>query len=81
MGRRFGAGSGAADLTAELFRVIGRRPDRVRILTLTEQLDGVVAQGSHSPFEAAIGIGRAGVAAARALNARTGWFPTSASSA
>src|SRR5262249_35039057 len=72
---RLGADSPAAALTGELMAVLARRADAVRILTLSEQLDGVVAQGTHQPFDLAVGIGRAGEAVARALHARTGWFP------
>ena len=74
--QRFGAGSAAAALTSELFAAVAATGDRIRILTLSEQLDGVIAQGPHAPFDMAVGIGRAGEAVARALHDRTGWFPT-----
>jgi hypothetical protein len=47
----------------------------VIVLTLGEQVDRVIAQGSHPPFDLALGIGRAGERVARALHAPTGWFP------
>jgi hypothetical protein len=74
VGRRLGAGSAAA-LTRSLFELLRRDPDRVTVLTLAEQVDRVIAQGSHAPFDLALGIGRAGERVARALHARTGWFP------
>ena len=46
------------------------------ILTLAEQIDGLVAQGEHAPFAATVGIGRAGIRVAEAVHARTGWFPS-----
>ena len=73
--RRHGLESPAAELTRELFTLLARGPDRVRVLTLSEQLDRVIAQGDHAPFEVAIGIGRAGERVAEALHAREGWFP------
>jgi adenine/guanine phosphoribosyltransferase-like PRPP-binding protein len=48
---------------------------RVVILTLDEQIMGLVAHGAHAPFAATVGIGRAGVRVAEAVQARTGWFP------
>ena len=46
------------------------------ILTVAEQIDGLVAQGGHAPFAATVGIGRAGVRVADAVHVRTGWFPS-----
>ena len=46
------------------------------ILTLAEQIDGLVARGEHTPFAEVVGIGRAGVRVAAAVHARTGWFPS-----
>ena len=66
--------SEAARLTNELFAMLRRDP-RVVVLTLAGQLDRVVAGGPHDPFAVAIGIGAAGERVARALHARTGWFP------
>jgi len=70
-----GAGSEAARLTRELFDLL-RADSRVVVLTLAEQLDGVIARGSHRPFALAVGIGAAGERVARALHDRVGWFPT-----
>ena len=47
----------------------------MRILTLGEQVERVVAQGGHAPFALALGIGAAGQRVAEALHARAGWFP------
>jgi len=46
------------------------------ILTLAEQIDGLVARGGHAAFAATVGIGRAGVRVVEAVHARTGWFPS-----
>ena len=46
------------------------------ILTLAEQIDGLIARGKHAPFAETVGIGRAGVRVAAAVHARTGWFPS-----
>ena len=73
--------SGLADLgpdTAPLARQLldlVRREARVRILTLDAQVEAVVAQGPHAPFAVTVGIAAAGENVARALHARTGWFP------
>jgi hypothetical protein len=72
---RLGAGSAAAALARSLFELLRRDRDRVIVLTLGEQVDRVIAQGSHPPFDLALGIGRAGERVARALHAPTGWFP------
>jgi len=45
------------------------------MLTLTEQVEAVVAQGPHAPFDLAVGIGSAGQRVARTLHERAGWFP------
>jgi hypothetical protein len=73
--RRLGAASDAAALARRLIEVLAQDEQRVRVLTLAEQVDRVVAQGPHTPFDLAVGIGRAGQRVARALHARTGWFP------
>ena len=73
--RRFGAASAGAALVRRLFDVLAQDRDRVRVLTLAEQLDRVLAQGPHAPFDQAVGIGRAGEGVAQALHARAGWFP------
>lgn len=63
-----------ARLARELLDLVRRDP-RVHILTLTTQVEAVVAQGPHGPFAVAIGIAAAGEAVARALHARAGSFP------
>lgn len=65
----------AAALARDLFALLGRDPERVRVLTLGEQVERVVAQGRHAPFALALGIGAAGQRVARALHERAGWFP------
>jgi len=64
----------AVPLVAELLDTIRREP-HVALLTLAEQLDGLLRRGGHPPFRLAIGIGAAGEAVARAVDARAGWFP------
>jgi hypothetical protein len=73
--RRFGPGSAAARIARELLAAVAGDPERVRVLTLDEQVERVVAQGDHTPFEVAIGIGAAGQRVAERLHARAGWFP------
>jgi hypothetical protein len=73
--RHEGAGSPAAALARDLLALLARDPERVRILTLGEQVERVVAQGDHPPFALALGIGAAGQRVAEALHARAGWFP------
>ncbi len=70
-----GADSPAALLARDLLERIGRDPERVRILTLGEQVERVVGQGDHAPFALALGIGAAGQRVAETLHARAGWFP------
>ena len=65
----------AARLAGRLLDLI-RRDARVRVLTLAAQLEAVVAQGPHAPFALTVAIATAGERVARALHARTGWFPT-----
>jgi hypothetical protein len=65
----------ATRLAGRLLELV-TRDARVRVLTLTTQLDAVVAQGPHAPFAVTVGIAAAGETVARALHARTGWFPT-----
>jgi len=72
--RRLGVASPAAALTRSLFELLGDG-ERVVILTMAQQVEGVIAQGSHAPFELTLGIARAGERVAEALHARTGWFP------
>ncbi len=71
---RYGGDSPAFALAQELMAMV-RRDDHVRVLTLQEQLDALVAHGPHSPFALAIGIGRAGERVARQVHSGTGWFP------
>jgi len=64
--------------TARLARLLldlVRRDGRVHLLTLDAQVEAVAAQGPHAPFAVGVGIAAAGEAVARALHARTGWFP------
>jgi hypothetical protein len=65
-----------ARLARALLEAVGRDRDRVRVLSLQAQLAAVAAAGaSHAPFALAAGLGAAGERVARALHARTGWFP------
>lgn len=73
--RHEGPDSPAAALARALLALLARDPERVRILTLGEQVERVVAQGGHAPFALALGIGAAGQRVAEALHARAGWFP------
>jgi len=73
--RHEGAASPAAELVRELLALLARDTERVRILTLGEQVERVLAQGGHVPFALALGIGAAGQRVAEALHARAGWFP------
>jgi hypothetical protein len=70
-----GPASPAAALARELLALLAADHERVRVLTLAEQVERVAAQGPHAPFEMTLGIGGAGERVARALHARTGWFP------
>jgi hypothetical protein len=72
---RFGPASEAAALTRALFDCVGGGGGRVVILCLADQVERVIAQGPHPPFELTLSIGAAGERVARALHARTGWFP------
>jgi len=71
---RYGGDSPAFALAQELMAMV-RRDGHVRVLTLQEQIDALIARGPHAPFALAIGIGRAGERVARQVHARTGWFP------
>jgi hypothetical protein len=73
--RRFGGASSTAALTRSLFELLAGDGERVRILTMAQQVERVIAQGPHAPFDLTLGIGRAGERAAEALHAKTGWFP------
>ena len=71
----FGPASAAAALARSLFELLGQDRERVVILTLEDQLERVIAQGGHAPFDLALGIAAAGERVTLALHARTGWFP------
>ena len=71
-----GEGSRGFRLGQALFARLREDAQRVIILTLVQQVDGLVAGSDHAPFAAAVGIGRAGVRVAETVNARTGWFPS-----
>src|SRR6059036_1330143 len=73
--KRLGPASPATALTRSLFELLGKDRERVVILTLEDQLERVIAQGGHAPFDLALGIAPAGERVAHALHARTGWFP------
>jgi hypothetical protein len=73
--RRLGPHSAGAALAQRLLTLLAGLGDRVRVLTLAEQVDRVLAQGPHEPFDLCVGIGRAGERVARVLHARAGWFP------
>ncbi|HSE05206.1 MAG TPA: hypothetical protein VLK35_13720 [Methylomirabilota bacterium] len=73
--RRAGIGSPAAALARELLALVARDAERIRVITLGEQVERVVAQGGHTPFALALAIGAAGERVAQALHARAGWFP------
>ena len=75
VGRRFGPASAAAAVTRRIFELLSRDRERVVILTLADQVERVIAQGAHAPFELALHIGLAGERVAQALHAKTGWFP------
>ena len=73
--RRFGGASAAADLARSLFELLAGDGERVRIITMAQQVERVIAKGPHAPFDLTLGIARAGERAAEALHAKTGWFP------
>jgi hypothetical protein len=72
---RFGPASPAAALTHSLFSLLEGNRERVVVLTLDDQVERVIAQSPHAPFDLAFGIGRAGERVAQALHAKAGWFP------
>jgi hypothetical protein len=72
---RHGGDSPALALAQELMAMV-RRDAHVRVLTLPEQVDALIARGSHAPFTLTIGIAGAGERVARQVHARTGWFPS-----
>ena len=65
----------AVRLVSALFTAMKAEP-HVVVLSLAEQLTGVLARGGYLPFKTAIGIGAAGERVARELHARAGWFPS-----
>jgi hypothetical protein len=71
---RCGADSDAVHRVRALLGLVARDTTRTRILTLDEQLAGLV-RGARAPFAVAIGIGGAGERVARQIHARAGWFP------
>ena len=73
--RRLGPDSVASALASRLLAVLAQDRERVRVLTVAEQVERLIANGPHAPFDVAVGIGRAGQRVARAIDARTGWFP------
>ncbi len=75
----FGTDSIVAERVAELFRLIAEHdPERVRILTVDEQIEALVASlGAETvpAYALTLGIGVAGERVARQLHERAGWFP------
>ncbi len=65
----------AARLAAELLALVRRGGAHVRVLTLEEQLAGLLAGAAHAPFAVTVGIGPAGERVARQVHERAGWFP------
>src|SRR6185295_7939614 len=51
--REFGENSLASSAARDLIALLARHRERVRVLTLREQLEAVVDQGAHAPFEIA----------------------------
>ena len=64
----------APALAAVLFATMRQEP-HVVVLSLAEQIEGVLRSGGHPPFATAIGIGAAGERVAHELHHRAGWFP------
>jgi hypothetical protein len=71
-----GEGSRGWRLGQALFARLRADAGRVVILTLAQQIEGLLAGPGHAPFATTVGIGRAGVRVAGAVHARTGWFPS-----
>ena len=55
-----GESSVAAGLARELLALLASDRERVRVLTLAEQVERVASQGPHAPFELTLGIGQIG---------------------
>ena len=73
--RRLGPDSPAVALGQRLLDLLRQDEDRVVVLTVEDQLDRLVAQGAHVPYELTLGLARAGERVASQMHARTGWFP------
>ena len=73
--RDLGPASAPAVAARELIALLAQDRERVRVLTLGEQVEAMVARGPHEPFDITVGIGAAGERVARTLHERTGWFP------
>src|SRR4029453_639318 len=58
-----------------LFEAIRAEGARISVLSLSQQIDGLDAQGRRPPFDVSVGVGRGRERAASELNACTGWFP------
>ena len=74
----FGADSIVADRVTELFGLMeDRDPERVRVLTVDEQIEALVTSEHNSggPYDLTLGIGAAGERVAQQLHERAGWFP------
>jgi hypothetical protein len=65
----------AVRLVSSLFSTMKAEP-HVVVISLAEQLTGVLARGGYLPFKTTIGIGAAGERVARELHQRAGWFPS-----
>jgi hypothetical protein len=65
----------AVRLVSALFSAMKAEP-HVVVLSLAEQLTGVLARGGYLPFKTTVGIGAAGERVARELHQRAGWFPS-----
>lgn len=65
----------AVRLVSTLFGTLKAEP-HVVVLSLAEQLTGVLARGGYLPFKTTVGIGKAGERVARELHQRAGWFPS-----
>ena len=74
----FGADSIVADRVSDLFDLMtGSAPERVRILTVDEQIEALVTSvhDSAGPYDLTLGIGAAGERVAQQLHEQAGWFP------
>ena len=65
----------AVRLVSTLFSTMKAEP-HVVVLSLAEQLTGILARGGYLPFKTTVGIGAAGEKVARELHQRAGWFPS-----